>query len=218
MVLFFLDEIGDMSMAMQAKLLRVLQEKELERVGGVRTISIDVRVIAATNQNLKELLAQGKFREDLYYRLNVIRLNIPPLRERISDIPYICKALLKRLNSTLGLGVNRISDEVLNAFAAYDWPGNVRELENVLERAVNFCNGEEITMDFIPEHIANYERPKLKVVPPANSLEKLLEEREKEVIIDALSRFNGNKSKTAQALAINRSVLYRKINKYNISP
>lgn len=210
----FLDEIADMSLAMQGKLLRVLQEREIERVGGVHTIKVNVRVIAATNQNLFKLVKENKFREDLYYRLNVIVLNLPPLRERISDIPDLCQALLQRLNEQLGTHIQTIDKEVLHYFSKYHWPGNIRELENVLERAMNFCEGSVLTLEHIPVLIPDIETAASALV--CDSLETQLEQVEKEVILNTLEKTHGNRSKAARALNIHRSVLYRKMNKYHI--
>jgi transcriptional regulator with PAS, ATPase and Fis domain len=204
-----------MSMAMQAKLLRVLQERELERVGGINSTRINVRVIAATNKNLYTLVKEHKFREDLYYRLNVVILNLPPLRERKEDIPVLCQVLLRRLNEQLGTKVNLIRPEVLSCFQNYHWPGNVRELENTLERAINFCEHDTITREHIPQTIWLSAREGWEATPP-NSLEKHLQEREKEAIIRALEKASGNKSKAAKSLKIHRSALYRKMLKYNI--
>jgi len=212
----FLDEIGDMSLGMQAKLLRVLQEREVERVGGINTTKVDVRVIAATNQDLFKLAREHKFREDLYYRLNVIILELPPLRERRDDIPLISQTLLQRLNGQLGTRVNTISPEVITHFCNYNWPGNIRELENTIERAVNFCDGNTITLANIPEHIISKVYP-LPTQSSSGTLEKLLEAHEKEVIQKALEKCGGNRTKTAETLNIHRSVLYRKMSKYKIS-
>ncbi len=212
----FLDEIGDMSLSMQAKLLRVLQEKEVERVGSIHTTRVNVRVIAATNQDLHKLVAENKFREDLFYRLNVIILQLPPLRLRIDDVPVISTALLNRINQELGTRVSKISNEVIDCFCRYDWPGNIRELENALERAVNFCEGHTITLEHIPQHIRSGKVSESVVSNSDGTLETLMEQREKELIIATLKNFGGNKTRTAQALNIHRSVLYRKINKYNI--
>lgn len=211
----FLDEIADMSLSMQAKLLRVLQEKEVERIGSVRTTRVDVRIIAATNQDLNRLVAENKFREDLFYRLNVVILNLSPLRERIEDIPLISNALLKRLNRQLGTKVDSISDEVLNCFSNYKWPGNIRELENTIERAINFCNSNNIKIEHIAEHIRS--RKSSFSAIKAGTLENSLEQFEKNLIINTLKICDGNRSKTARALNIHRSVLYRKMNKYNIN-
>lgn len=212
----FLDEVADMSLSMQAKLLRVLQEKEVERIGASQSTSIDVRVIAATNQDLNKLVTEKKFRKDLFYRLNVIIIEIPPLRKRIDDIATISNILIKRINDKLSTAINEINTEVIDAFKSYDWPGNVRELENVLERAINFCNGTQISKNDIPEYIMSQQGSIKQKNIEANSLEKLLEEREKEILIHTLDFYKGNKSKTARALAIHRSVLYRKIEKYRI--
>jgi len=212
----FLDEIGDMSLSMQAKLLRVLQEKEVERVGSIHTTRVNVRVIAATNQDLHKLVAENKFRKDLFYRLNVIILKLPPLRLRIDDVPLISTALLNRINQELGTRVSKISNEVIECFSHYDWPGNIRELENTLERAINFCDGNTITVEHIPQHIKSDKVSESLVSTSNRSLETLMEQRERELIIATLKNFGGNKTRTAQALNIHRSVLYRKINKYNI--
>ncbi len=211
----FLDEIADMSLSMQAKLLRVLQEKEVERVGGTSATKVDVRVIAATNQDLPQLVIQNKFREDLYYRLNVIVLNLCPLRERSDDIALLSNAILRRLNHKLGTQVENINNEVLRHFSVYDWPGNVRELENTIERAINFCDGNTIDTSNIPTHILS--KPQPGPVKPLNTLEKMLEQHEKEVISSTLQSCGGNKSRAARTLDIHRSVLYRKMNKYNIN-
>ncbi len=212
----FLDEIGDMSLSMQAKLLRVLQEKEVERVGSIHTTRVNVRVIAATNQDLHKLVAENKFREDLFYRLNVIILKLPPLRLRIDDVPLISNALLNRINQELGTRVSKISNEVIDCFCRYDWPGNIRELENTLERAINFCEGNTITLEHIPQHIKSGKVSESLVSNSDGTLETLMEQRERELIIATLKNFGGNKTRTAQALNIHRSVLYRKINKYDI--
>ncbi|MDD3023451.1 MAG: sigma 54-interacting transcriptional regulator [Syntrophomonadaceae bacterium] len=212
----FLDEIADMSITMQAKLLRVLQERELERVGAVRTTKVNVRVIAATNKDLLQLVAQNKFREDLFYRLNVIVLNLCPLRERIDDIEVLCNAILRRLNHKLDTHIETIDDEVIEHFANYEWPGNVRELENTIERAINFSDGNTISISHIPVHIIS-SKTQPGSVRLQNTLETILEQYEKEVISSTLHNCAGNKSRAAKALNIHRSVLYRKISKYNIN-
>lgn len=210
----FLDEIGDMSLAMQAKLLRVLQEKEVERVGGTHTTHVNLRVIAATNQDLKQLIDEGKFREDLYYRLNVIVIDIPPIRERKTDITEISRTLLTRLNQNLETHVYGISAEVMQQFMAYDWPGNIRELENILERAINICDGPIIELEHLPEYICNC-KPTIQL--ESGSLEEQLADYENKIIRQTLKECNGNRSKTAEALGIHRSVLYRKMERYKIS-
>lgn len=148
----FLDEIGDLTLGTQAKLLRVIQERELRRIGGKENIKLDVRIITATNKNLEQEMAAGKFRQDLYYRLNVIAFTIPPLRDRITDVPLLIEHFLKRLNDSHG-NKKGVSQEVLNALLAYTWPGNVRQLESVIERAYVMCEGETISIELIPEEI-----------------------------------------------------------------
>lgn len=211
----FLDEIADMSLAMQAKLLRVLQEKEIERVGSTSIIRVDVRVVAATNQNLEALVSEGAFREDLYYRLNVIVIDLPPLRKRTSDIDLLALRLLERLNAQLGTRVKGISPEVMDLFRQYPWPGNIRELENVLEHAVNFCEKEVIELNNLPGFFREYAEKPFLLKP--EGLESTLMETEKEIIMNTLQETQGNKSQAARRLNIHRSVLYRKLQKYNIN-
>ncbi|QXM06419.1 sigma 54-interacting transcriptional regulator [Crassaminicella indica] len=211
----FLDEIGDMPQNMQAKLLRVLQEKEVERVGGTKNIPLDVRIIAATNRNLEEMVEKGEFREDLYYRLNVMSIYIPALRERIDDLEPLIKYLLKKISQQVGNYVTKISTEAVNYLKNYDWPGNVRELENVLERAINLVDyGKEIQVNHLPMHIRKIE-VSMKTRGDKD-LKSILEEVEKEAILDCLKRVNGNRTKAAQILNISRSSLYEKMWKYGI--
>ncbi len=214
----FLDEIGDMTMAMQAKLLRVLQEREIERVGGTKTIKIDVRVIAATNRDLEDMIERGEFRQDLYYRLNIITLVIPPLRERKEDIPALCATLLKKINNHFDYGVDEVSPEAMAVLTEYNWPGNVRELENVLERAVNLVDEE--TMIF-PQHLPPLVKKayKSKEGPDKDTEQKLssvIDDAEKQAICKALEAAGGNKSKAAKLLGIHRSGFYQKLQKYNL--
>lgn len=208
----FLDEIGDMSFNMQAKLLRVLQEKEIERVGGSTPKKIDVRIIAATNQNLEEKIKKGEFREDLYYRLNVVRLNLPPLRERIEDIPLLCEYFLKKYNEKFGMSIEKIDDEAMEYLQKYSWPGNIRELENVIERAYNLVNGDVIRVEHLPENIIKH-----KWTLQLGKLNKALNEIEKQSLINALKASGGNKSKAAEMLGISRASLYQKLKKHGIS-
>lgn len=214
----FLDEIGDMSMPMQAKLLRVLQEREVERVGGTKTSSVDVRVIAATNQDLETMMSQGNFRQDLYYRLNIIALHIPPLRERREDLPELCEALLRKVNRTLQFDVDGVSREAMELLMQYDWPGNVRELENVLERSVNLM--DEVG-DILPEHLPPTMRrpatkPALSNQEETKELAGIMEEAEKQAIYKALETAGGNRSQAAKILGIHRSGFYQKLSKYQI--
>lgn len=210
----FLDEIGDMPLKMQAKLLRVLQEREFERVGGSAAIKLDIRVIAATNQNLKELVKTGKFREDLYYRLNVMTIDIPPLRERYSDIDQLTNLLLEKLSNQLGKYVSGISSNTMNFLRSHSWPGNVRELENVLERAINLTDSDIILPVHLPVYLTQNTRRIMD--GPIRPLKDIIEDTEKEAIVRCLEYTKGNKLKTAKLLDISRSSLYDKIEKYGI--
>lgn len=210
----FLDEIGDLPMEMQAKLLRVLQEREIERIGSNKTIPIDARVIAATNKDLKKLVEEGKFREDLYYRLYVMTIEIPPLREREEDIEELTHLLIQKISTQLGKYVYSLSAEAMEQLKKHDWPGNVRELENVLERAINLTEGDSILPIHLPTYINQSKRKAL--LSPINSLKNIIEETEKEAIINCLKSTKGNKLKTAKQLNISRSNLYEKIEKYRI--
>ncbi|WP_160687092.1 sigma-54-dependent Fis family transcriptional regulator [Clostridium sp. C2-6-12] len=208
----FLDEIGDMPLHMQVKLLRVIQEREVEKVGGVATRKINIRIIAATNRNLEKLVSEGTFREDLYYRLNVVTIEIPPLRERGSDIILISNHLIKKLSIDLGKKVKGISKEAEQYLKIYEWKGNVRELENVLERAINFMGDREIIdVDDLPKEVTG---KKASIIP--KRLQDVLEESEKNAIILALRASDGNKTKAAKILDIGRTSLYEKIEKYKI--
>ncbi|KAF1085709.1 Transcriptional regulatory protein ZraR [Sporotomaculum syntrophicum] len=210
----FLDEIGDMPLMMQAKLLRVLQEKEIERLGDTRTRRVDVRVIAATNRNLEEMIINGEFREDLYYRINVVTLNIPPLRSRIEDIELLVNYFIKRFNEDFGLHVSGADKEVIEIFKNQRWPGNLRELENVIERAFNIIDGDIIRKEHLPLYMQNSRR--LKGKRHKGGLSKLVEDIEREAILDALEACAGNKNRTAAMLGISRAGLYKKLNRYKI--
>ncbi|MCX7694959.1 MAG: sigma 54-interacting transcriptional regulator [Caloramator sp.] len=208
----FLDEIGDMPLNMQAKLLRVIQEKEIERIGGTSPKRIDVRIIAATNKNLEELVQEGKFREDLFYRLNVITLNIPPLRERKKDITEIAYHYLNKLSNKYNKRVEKISKNALKKLVEYSWPGNIRELINVIERAVNIIEDErELDVYHLPTKISGINR--LTYIRP---LDEIIKDTEKNVIIEALRYTKGNKSEAAKLLNMSRSNFYEKLQKYNI--
>ena len=211
----FLDEIGDMPMDMQAKLLRVLQEREFERIGSNKTVKVDIRVIAATNKNLKELVTEGKFREDLYYRLNVMTIEIPPLRNRYDDVDSIVYMLIKKISNQLGKYVSNISEEALDYLKSHNWPGNVRELENVLERGINLTENDTIKPVHLPVYIT--QTNKRIINGPIRPLKDIIEDTEKEAIVRCLEHTNGNKLKTAKLLDISRSSLYDKIEKYGIS-
>lgn len=211
----FLDEIGDMPLKMQAKLLRVLQEKEFERVGGNSIIKVDVRVIAATNKDLKKLIAEGEFREDLYYRLNVMTLEIPPLRERYGDIEELMAVLLKKLSNQLGKYVINISENAIESIMRHSWPGNVRELENVLERAMNLTDLDTILPVHLPVYLTQSTR---RIIDgPVRPLKEMIEDTEKEAILRCLEYTDGNKLQTSKLLDISRSSLYDKMERYGIS-
>ncbi|HHY90067.1 MAG TPA: sigma 54-interacting transcriptional regulator, partial [Clostridiales bacterium] len=211
----FLDEIGDMPLNMQAKLLRVLQDKEIERVGGTKSIPLDVRIIAATNRDLEKMIEQGKYREDLYYRLNVVSINIPPLRERPEDLEPLVQYLLAKISKEVGNYVTQISPQAMKYLESYSWPGNIRELGNVLERAINLVDyGKEIQVNHLPRNIRKSE---INMKSRGNrGLKEILEEVEKEVILEYLKKTGGNRTETAKALNISRSSLYEKLWKYGI--
>jgi len=209
----FLDEIGDLSPAMQVKLLRVLQEREIERVGGNRTIKIDVRVIAATNRPLEELLGRNNFREDLYYRLNVFPLHLPPLRERKSDILLLADHFIEKYNKKSHKNVKRIATSAINLLMSYHWPGNVRELENVVERAVLLASNDVILGIHLPPSLQSAESTG---TAPTATLSETVDRIERELILDALKSSKGNYSKAAKALGITERIMGLRIKKYNL--
>ncbi len=218
----FLDEVGDMSLAAQAKVLRVLQEKRFQRVGGDRLIEVDVRIIAATNKDLRREIAAGRFREDLFFRLNVVPLVIPPLRERPEDIPLLVEEFLDELARHSGLGRKTISPEVLEVLRAYPWPGNVRELRNLIERLVIVSPGQEITLNDLPREFLEYaekgkgpeEIPEWLRVSDFKTARELFE---REFLRRKLEEFNGNISRMAQAIGLRRTYLHRKLKALGLS-
>ncbi|MDR2485561.1 MAG: sigma-54 dependent transcriptional regulator [Treponema sp.] len=203
----FLDEIGEIDQNIQIKLLRVLQEKEFERVGGEETIETDVRIVAATNKDLKAEIEKGNFREDLYFRLNVINILIPPLRERKDDLPLLITSFLKEFSAENNKPIEGIDERARAAVYAYDWPGNVRELRNCMESAVVMAKGPVITEDDLPPTVRTKSDEGWIRIP----LGTTLEDAEKIIIRDTLSFLKGNKSKTAEVLAIGRKTLHRKL-------
>lgn len=208
----FLDEIGDLPMNMQVKLLRVLQDKEIEKIGSNSSEKVDIRIITATNRSLEEMVSEGKFRLDLYYRLNVLTIKVPPLRERKDDISILSEYLVQKISRRENIRVDKISDSTLEYLKRYNWPGNVRELENILERAINFLDEETVIKpEHLPSKITGIMRKK-----KVRSLKLTLEEVERQAIIDSLIFSNGNKTKAANILDISRTSLYEKIDKYNI--
>ncbi len=208
----FLDEVGDMSLPLQAKLLRVLQEGEFYRVGGTDRIHVDVRIISATNRPLEDMAEKGTFREDLFYRLNVISFEIPPLRLRKGDILLLCDLFIKDLNKINGTSITGMDPEAERVMLGYEWPGNVRELRNVLERAMVFAESGKIQLDDLPDYVLK-KTPLPSSQPPVLQ-QNLLNKAEQDVIQLALQKTNGNKSKAAGLLGISRSVLYEKLKKY----
>ncbi|MGX9932378.1 sigma 54-interacting transcriptional regulator [Virgibacillus salarius] len=215
----FLDEIGDMSLRMQAKILRVLQEKKVERVGGNQPIPLNFRLITATNKNLTQMVHDGKFREDLYYRLYVIPIDIPPLRERKNDIPIIIAHKLQQLAKVYQANVKTIDQQLLKLMYKYDWPGNIRELMNILERLFVLTDGEHISFNALPEFL-HIELQKEGTLAPVQSLKKRREllaeasKEEQELIKQTLEQVKGNKSQAAKLLGVSRATLYNKISRY----
>jgi len=211
----FIDEIGDIPVELQMKFLRVLQESTIEHLGGNKSIPVDIRVIAATNRDLETMIKSGGFREDLYYRLNVVAIDIPPLRERREDIPVLCNHFLKRYAEEMAKNVTGFTREAFDLLMKYDFPGNVRELRNIVERAAILCRGEHISLDDLPP---NVRRPKDESAPnPLEGLESQVEMLERNLIVAELRRCGGNQSKAARNLKITERKLRYKIRKYGIT-
>ncbi|MFA6688539.1 MAG: sigma-54-dependent transcriptional regulator [Sphaerochaetaceae bacterium] len=208
----FLDEIGEIDAATQVKLLRVLQEKQFERVGGETTITVDVRVVSATNRNLQEEIAKGNFREDLYYRLNVVQLEVPPLRERKEDIALLMTDFLRTFSDENGKQIEGFSNRARNALYKYDWPGNIRELRNCIESAVVMARGKLIELEDLPPAVAGAESEAQLSLPVGITLEQA----EKELIVNTIAHCGGNKTKAAEVLGIGRKTLHRKLQEYKI--
>lgn len=208
----FLDEIGEISQSVQVKLLRVLQERKFERVGGEQTIEVDVRVIAATNRNLEEEVKAGRFREDLFFRLNGIRIEVPPLRERKDDIPLLMNSFLTKFNKDNNKSIKGFDSRARTAIYKYDWPGNIRELEHCVESSVVMASGDEITVDDLPPTVSRASSSSVMSIP----LGITLSEAERIVIEQNLAANKGNKSKTADILGIGRKTLHRKLSEYGL--
>ncbi|HWP96886.1 MAG TPA: sigma 54-interacting transcriptional regulator [Syntrophomonadaceae bacterium] len=212
----FLDEIGEMSLAMQGKLLVVLQEREFERLGSHQPIRVNVRVIAATNRDLEGMVEEHRFREDLYYRLNVLRLEVPPLRARTEDIPSLVKNLVPRLNANLGTSVHGASDRALDLMRKYGWPGNIRELENILERAMILADMER-SNSIMSKHLAFMKcKMDYQCAPSSGSLKKVMDDYEKHFIAKVMEENGYDKLQASRALDIDVSWLYKKLKKYGI--
>jgi two-component system, NtrC family, response regulator AtoC len=219
----FLDEIGDISPNMQAKLLRVLQEHEVRRVGGKQWIPVDVRVVAATNRNLTELVRKRAFRQDLYYRLNVVTLSVPSLRERTADIPALASHFLRRYTRESGKEVSSITDEAMALLEAYTWPGNIRELENVIERAVALAPQSTLTPDDLPLDVREGKAPAQPTDLPLEEASffaktPTLEEVDKRYVQYVLSVSQGNITRAAKILDIDRRSLYRMVERFKVAP
>jgi two-component system response regulator HydG len=210
----FLDEIGDITASTQVKLLRVLQERQFERVGGNQTLTVDVRLIAATNRDLKQLVAEGRFREDLFYRLNVINIQLPPLRKRRSDVAALAMHFLQRFARENDKRVDRFSDSALARIVAYDWPGNVRELENVVERAVVLADGPTIELHHLPSELEAADRGHAAPTIPGSSMADI----ERFAILQTLEAHGGSTSKAAEVLGISVRKIQYKLHEYGAAP
>ena len=208
----FLDEIGEVNLATQVKLLRVLQEHKFERVGGEKSIEVDVRVVAATNRNLEDEVKSGKFREDLFYRLNVVRIEMPSLRERMDDIPLLMHGFLREFNIENKKNIKGFDKASKAAMIKYSWPGNIRELKNAVESAVVMCTGDEIKMEDLPRALRSQGEEKVISIPIGITMD----EAEKIIIQENLAANKGNKSRTADILGIGRKTLHRKLEELNI--
>jgi len=210
----FLDEVGDMSPALQVKLLRVLQEKEYEPLGSNSPRKTDVRIIAATNKDLSRLVNEGKFRDDLFYRLNVVKIELPPLSQRREDIPLLIDAFIQKFNAKMGKQITGLSDQAFRLLLKYDFPGNVRELENIIEHAFVLCDGNKIDVDCLPKEVIMKGEKKdsiasLREPPP-------FKKAEAELVKKILEKNKGNRIKTAHELGISRATLWRKIKRYGL--
>ncbi len=212
----FLDEIGDISMDMQVKLLRVLQEQSFERVGGTKTINVDVRVIAATNRNLEKAIKEGKFREDLYYRLNVVSIVLPPLRKRPEDIPLLVSHLIERYSKKFGFPVKHVDAEVMSHLKSYYWAGNVRQLENFIQHALVMSESDVLTIKDFPSEILNIKEVTAPIINTKQPLKISLEEFERQIILKALIENNYNKLRTAEQLGLHRTTFLSKLKKLGI--
>lgn len=206
----FLDEVGELSLNMQTRLLRVLQEKEFSRVGGIETIKSDFRIITATNRNLKKEVEEKSFRDDLYYRISIVPIEIPPLRSRKEDIKPLCEHFIRQYEAELKKKIAPIDEEFLGIFCCYDWPGNVRELKNIIERMAVLAEDGELSVSCIPEEIIS------SVAPAEESLKGKTKEFEKQYIISVLAKHGGSVAKAAEEMQIAKKNLYRKLNEYEI--
>jgi DNA-binding NtrC family response regulator len=211
----FLDEIGELDPVLQVKLLRVLEERAFERVGGQKTVNVDVRLVAATNKDLKKLVTDGKFRDDLFYRLSVVTVTLPPLRERREDIPLLVRTFLDESNRENGKRVTDVTAEALHVLMAYDWPGNVRELRNAVEQMVVLARNDRLTLRDVPAAVrGGADLTKVAVVRPGATM--TVEEAEKQLIIQALKETDGNRTRAAQRIGMSRRTLHRKLKQFGL--
>ncbi len=211
----FLDEVGDILPSVQVKLLRVLETRQFERVGSNKSIKMDVRLIAATNKDIAKLVKKEEFREDFYYRINVINIHLPPLRERIDDLPLLLQNLIEKNSSKFNKTISNVSPSALKLLKAYDWPGNIRELENVLEHAFVMCHGDMIDTDHLPERFLNIHVP-IEDVDDSSAPAEPLKYAEKIIISQYLEKYHGHRGKIAEALGIDKTTLWRKMKKYEL--
>jgi DNA-binding NtrC family response regulator len=217
----FFDEIGNVPLETQAKLLRVIQERDFMRLGGMETIKVDVRIIAATNVDLRQMMEEGKFREDLFYRLHVISIHLPPLRDRKDDIPLLAQHFLTKYGEENRKGELELAPEALDLLTEYDWPGNVRELENVIERAVVLTSNSKIDVDLIPEHVRkapNFNMPQFAIPPEGISFKDVITDFEKRLIESTLEAAGGVQKRAAELLHIKPTTLNEMIKRYDIRP
>ena len=212
-----LDEIGDISQAMQVKLLRVLQEKEYEPLGGNETVKADVRIVAASNRDLRELAGRGQFRDDLYYRLNIVKLTLPSLAQRRDDIPLLIDHFIRRFNAKKDKRIERMSADALAALMRYEFPGNIRELENIIEHAFVLCRGSEITIGHLPAEQQQGQVDSERETSQDGSITVIRDQAEAATIMRTLARHDGNRVKTAAELGINKSTLWRKMKRYALN-
>jgi two-component system response regulator AtoC len=209
----FLDEIGDLSLTLQTKLLRVLEMREFERVGGNKSIQLNARIIAATNKDLNHEISIGKFREDLYYRINVINVHLPPLRERMDDFPLLVRHFIDKFNKKFGKNVKQFTSDAYDLLLEYNWQGNIRELENVIEHCFVLCNCDIIQVECLPKRLRDSSN---RISTKNNSVLNSFDDAERELIISALKKNNWNRSATSKELGINPSTLWRKMKKLKI--
>ncbi len=210
----FLDEIGDTSSAFQVRLLRVLEEKAFQPLGSVQKVKTDIRIVTATNRDLGEMVEKGEFRRDLFYRINIIRFQLPPLRERKEDIPLLIERFIKKMNHIKGRSVAKISKEAMSLLLAHDYPGNIRELENIIEHSFVLCSDAEIEMSHLPAYLIEQKNSQSAV---RLSMEESVGLSEKETIVTALKQNDYNRLATASELGIHKSTLFRKLKKHHIT-